>query len=146
MEDVRELVTFITDFPGDEQWNERGDLLVPGGRMITESIRTSFQGAACHCTPVLQHSFYGWTFTVVWQSHSIECIVSVADALRWMLQMRLERPLTRRILGDSGASELKASQVHLHEFLKSDQHFSNVLWYTQRDYDSNRDDKASATP
>ena len=32
--DSRDLVTFDADFPDDAQWDEQGNLVVPGGQAI----------------------------------------------------------------------------------------------------------------
>ena len=48
---LRDLVTFKSEFPDDAQWDDRKNLLVPGGQSIADQIPLSQLAStgAVHC-------------------------------------------------------------------------------------------------
>jgi hypothetical protein len=146
MQEFREFVTFSANFASDELWNDAGDLLVPGGKAVAESIQIALERAACHCSPVSKHSSYGWTFDVHFQGETIRLVVAAAEGHRWLLQIESKCSLFRRLFVDSRSAQMKAFQIQLHDVLTSDERLSHVLWHTRRDYENNQDEKATSNP
>lgn len=136
MMERRNFVTFDADFPDDTQWNEYGDLLIPGGRIIAKAICEKLQERGVICSEVYQHSYYGWAFDANIDNFRVWCLLQVGNA--WLFSFEEQKPLTSRLLGLSNTTGFDNFQMKVHDILTGDKRFSNVLWYTRADYESGR--------
>lgn len=142
--DRRDFVTFDADFPDDAQWDERGNLLVPGGRAIAEAIKDKLQQVGVTCSDVVQHSFYGWAFYATFENSNIWCLLQVGDA--WLLTLEEQKSLMSRLFGSRKTAGFDRLQTMIHNILTGDNRFSNVLWYTRADYESGKKERARPSP
>jgi hypothetical protein len=139
----RDFVTFTADFPDDAQWDERGDLLVPGGRAIAEALRENFQGRGLRCSEVCRHSSYGWAFDATSEKNKVWTLLAAA-AEGWLLQLVQRKSLLAQLIDLTSRNEFPGLQREVHATLTSDKRFSNVLWYTRADYEGRQE--GSRTP
>jgi hypothetical protein len=147
MTEPRTFVTFTADFPDDASWDDRGNLLVPGGRTIAAVLATALRLAGSSCTDVVQHSFYGWTFDVTCDNIKCRFVLADGDAeMEWLLQIEGRLSLLGLSFRRSSCDDIRSCQVRVHEILHNDIRFSNVLWHTREDYESCRTDRASPVP
>ena len=145
MNAYRGFVTFDADFPDDSEWNDNGDLLVPGGQAITKELRKGLEHRGCSCTEIDQHSFYGWSFDATHDCVTVFFVLATVEE-KWLLQVEPERSLLSRLMCRSNAADVESLQMLIHEVLHSDKRISTVLWYTREDYWSRRADRASRVP
>lgn len=138
------FVTFDANFPDDAVWDGQGNLLIPGGRQITETIKGKLQEFGIQCSDVYQHSFYGWGFTAIYNKAKFRCLLQVGEA--WLLLFDQESSLATQLLGLEKQHEFEYLQEKVHHILKFAQQFSNTLWYTREDYESGRKHRASPSP
>jgi hypothetical protein len=143
MNEIRNFVTFIAEFPDDAAWNEKGDLLVPGGRAITEELGNLLRTHGCTVTTVEQHSFYGWTFDVVDEQRAAFILAQAEN--EWLVILSPRQTLWSRLTGRDYETPLKIL-ARVHESLKLDKRFSNIRWHTRRDYEGGKGDRASSAP
>jgi hypothetical protein len=144
MMDQRDFVTFDADFPDDGQWDEQGNALVPGGRAIAEVIREKLQAHSVPCADLFQHSFYGWAFNAKAENVTVWCLLQAGDD--WLLVLDQQKSILARFFGSSNPAGFATVQSKVHEILRSDKRFSNVLWYTKADYENGRKDRARPSP
>lgn len=134
--DSRDLVTFDADFPDDAQWDEQGNLVVPGGQAIAEAIKSQLQEEGIFCSDVYQHSWYGWAFDVTFENTKAWCLLQVVD--KCILQLEQQKSLISRLFGPSNTAGFDALKAKVHNILTGDKRFSNVLWYSRADYGSGK--------
>ena len=143
--DPRDYVAFHADFPDDAQWDAQGNLFVPGGQTIAESLRTQLQSAGFSCSDVFQHDDYGWTFDAVSEKIKVWCLLAaVEDA--WLLILKQKKSIIRYLFVPIGNLAFEEFQDKVHEILTGDERFSKVSWYTKSDYDSGKENRGSPSP
>ena len=132
---VRDFVTFDAEFPEDDEWDDEGNLLVPGGKAIAVVIRDQLNQRNFSCTEVVQHSFYGWSFHTRCESMTIWCVLSAPDD-GWLLQIVPPITSMRRLLGSNEKAVFECFQDRIHAVLSADNRFSHVFWHTRSDYEA----------
>jgi hypothetical protein len=142
---LRDFVTFNADFPDDAQWDKQGNLLVPGGQTIAESLRKQLQATGFTCSDIFQHCDYGWTFDVVSDNIDVWCLLAAAED-GWVLMLEREKSIMGRLLGTSDNLAFEGFQDKVHEILTGDSRFIKVLWYSRKDYNSGKGKRGSAKP
>ena len=141
----RELVTFAADFADDAQWDQKGNLLIPGGRAIAETIREKLQERGVYSSDVYQHSYYGWAFDAISENFKLWILIAAAKE-GWLLQLVQQESLIARLFGSSNTAGFDGLQTKVHDILTGDTRFSNVLWYTKADYESGKKERARPSP
>jgi hypothetical protein len=129
---MRQFVTFkTTTFPDDAEWNDNDDLLVPGGRLVSKAICDLLSGAGFKVSEPRQHSFYGWSFEVIFLDRVEWFLIQGGEP--WLLLVEEHSSLWRRIFGRGHLQEILDV---LHKVLQQDQRFCEVQWFTESEYRS----------
>jgi hypothetical protein len=131
---TRLFVTFESDLPNDEQWDDRERLEVPVGRSVLSLVRSLLTANGARCAEVIQHSFYGWRFVLDYQGQLIALIIQFADP--WLIIVEPIRSFWLWVLGSSRRSKVTKFLGMFHELLKSNGHFANVRWHSKKDFKS----------
>lgn len=124
-EQTIDCLTFEASLPDDSEWNQEGDLLVPGGRAIAAVLIELFREVGVKVEPVEQQEYYAWLIPV--ESDGLRLEFYLHDLHPWLLicesqgrwyQLQRKRQklqaLSARVL------------TELRERLQSDSRFSDV--------------------
>lgn len=124
-EQTIDCLTFEASLPDDSEWNQEGDLLVPGGRAIAAVLIELFREVGVNVEPVEQQEYYAWLIPV--ESDGLRLEFYLHDLHPWLLicesqgrwyQLQRKRQklqaLSARVL------------TELRERLQSDSRFSDV--------------------
>jgi hypothetical protein len=141
---LRDLVTFKSEFPDDAQWDDRKNLLVPGGQSIADAIRSQLEEKGIACTEVTQHSFHGWGFQATVAGLVVWCLVQGGH--EWFLRLEQRRSLLQTLLGPDYWARFARLQDHIQAIMMADNRFSNVLWHATRDYEGGLMDRGQPVP
>lgn len=145
---LRTFVTFRSTEPDAGQWDEFGNLLVPGGKRTCQSLRDALLRRGYRCSDVAQHLFYGWSFDVAGTQGSAWCLLQAGDAgpESWLLTIEDARGVLPRLLGRTGPAALEDIATTVSESLGQDGRFSNTLWYTRLEYEQRRLGRSAGRP
>jgi hypothetical protein len=129
---VRSLATFQADFP-DDCIEDDFDIVVQGGRNVTEAIRDILVANDCTDTKLHYGGDHGWELTFVHQGYPL-----------WMQLTRIDPEYILTCKESPGMSDGSGSPPHLkallmlNEQLRRDERFHDLVWYRHRDYLENR--------
>jgi hypothetical protein len=126
-----DFVLFESSLPNDSV-EEGGDITVPAGRNVMESLSQWFTGGGIKTSAVSQHSFYGWSFEARIEERKFRFLIQCG--LPWLLIVDDRRMFFRRVLEGNGPfrEALKACDAALREV----DHVSGIEWLTQAAYEA----------
>lgn len=128
--DLRGYATFLADVP-DDQVEEEGEIVKPGGAAIAELMRASVANRGLTTSAVYQHSFYGWAFDVSVGGKTVWCMVQFPDP--WLLITEVPGTLLGRLFrGTSGEAHETVLSI-LRETLAVAP-FRSAAWMTRNEY------------
>ncbi len=131
----RTVATFDAAFPDDAEWDEHGNLLIPGGRAVTEALHDALVAIGSHCTPVVQHSFYGWKFDIECKGTRFTYIVQSFENDQWLLICNPRIRALRRLFSQPSDDIIAPGSTTMHTVLTSNNCFSNVRWYNREQFE-----------
>ncbi len=126
---IRNFATFFSNLP-DDSVESSGDIVVPGGRNVTEAIAEALRSSGYETTGMIQHSSYGWCFDAKGQEGRFWLMVQHPEP--WLLTIRDSRKVfTRWFSGpkDFGDFVAKCSTI-----LPSLQVLADVRWFTESEW------------
>ena len=132
---LRTLATFSAAFQDDAEWDEHGMPLVPGGRRVTEALHDALESLGLQCTPVVQHSFYGWRFEFERDGRMFTCIVQSFEDDQWLLICEPRRSIWPKLTGRRDYSTVGMALTTLHEVLTCDTRISNLRWHQREAFE-----------
>ena len=139
-----DLVTFNSDFPDDSVWDEQDNLLVPEGQTVAECLCQHLQKEDINCSDAFQYKFYGWAFEATYKQVKVHCILQIVE--EWILIMEERKSIISSFFYPSSDEAFGYIQKAVHTILKENNKFSNVLWYSQNDYDNGGKERAYSEP
>jgi len=123
-------MTFQADFPDDAEWSAEGDLLVPGGKAVTEAIVAGLKARNMAVGEVTQHEWYAWAFSV----ERYSCVVQGNED--WLVIVEDNAGMLKKALrGAETSGEFEAFLNTFHDVLTTDQRISDVHRYTRAEYE-----------
>jgi hypothetical protein len=131
--ELRDCVTFGASFPDDAQWNENGDLILPGGKAVLDAFRKGMQGKGLVCSESEQYEFYGWAFHVRKDAWFVMFLLAEVPE-GWLLQIVPHRSFINRLFRRPNLAQLRIWTQAVHEVLSEDDRFSIQKWWTRREY------------
>mgnify|MGYP001291978625 CR=1 FL=1 len=134
----RTLATFDAAFQDDAEWDKHGKSLVPGGRGVTEALRDALERLGPRCTPVVQHSFYGWRFEFERDDRRFTCIVQSFEDEQWLLICEPRRSVLRKLVARRDKDNVAGGLTTIHEALTSDARISKVQWHQRQEFEKGR--------
>jgi hypothetical protein len=135
---VRGYATFLADVP-DDQVEEGGEIVKPGGAAIGELLRASVAQRGLATTPVYQHSFYGWAFDVTVGGKTVWCMLQFPDP--WLLITDVRESFLGRLFRGPSRETHEAVLSILRETLAATP-FRSTTWTTRSEYNA----QAEAVP
>jgi len=133
---VRTFATFEADFPDDGVFDAAGNCITPAGKSVTKALAAMLRSQGARTTEVLQHSFYGWQFTVEMNQHHAWFLLQGTAPWLLLSQTRpsfLEK-LTFKKTSDWHRSILQAAN----DCLARDNRFRGMRWYTKEEYEKGK--------
>jgi len=121
----RNHVTFEANLPDDSEEDDRGNVTVPAGRSIASVLVRALESQGLDCSAPEQHSHYGWSFEIRINGSRVWCVLQYAEP--WLLMVRTHSSLT-----EPERTALRS----IHDALKGEALFSEVLWLTEKEYDA----------
>jgi hypothetical protein len=125
--------TFSADVPDDIVWNKTGDVKVPGGRAIMTWLSTALVDRGLRCTPLAQHSWYGWEFTAEHANGRVWCMIQFPGP--WLLITEPRWSLSSFFFSRGPTYAHQSVVDEIDAALRSDHRFSDVSWATRQDYE-----------
>jgi hypothetical protein len=144
---VRNYATVVTEFADDGEWDDSGNMRIPGGRQVGAHFREMLRRHGFPCSELSQHSFYGWEFVATTDTVAIWCLIQPGHlgADSWLFILDRKTSLIRRLIRSDEAS-FKESLITIHNILINDRKVSRVLWHTQDEYDHGPANSGATTP
>ena len=139
---LRTLATFESDLPDEAQWNDRGDLIRPGGENIALEIRSGLIERGHRSEDVTQRSFYGWEFMAEIAGMRFHFVLAAFVAPQWLLSCEPRQSWWRRIFGKGEEAGIERGPAVTHEALASNSHFSRILWHEREAFERGKDEGA----
>src|SRR5690242_3760548 len=81
-------VQFVSSYPNEWSFNDKGDPLAPGARDLAEAIVTELRGHLPLVTMVEQHEYYGWGFHATCEGSRFYNVLNPADQCYLTVTMR----------------------------------------------------------
>lgn len=125
---MRSFATFKSGLPDDTEFTPSGDVEKPGGQSLARLIAARLAELGLVVSDPVQHSFYGWAFTV---GEGGRHYIIIQFASPWLLQACVQSD--ERNASDRELSDLLQK---LHSIISSDGRFANSRWFTKREYDA----------
>lgn len=146
--DLYNYLTFDAEFPDDSEWDERDNLISPGGRVVARFIKESLINRCFSCSEIKQHSFYGWEFGGCDSSVSFWCLVQSGGRgpFSWLLIFEQETSPHYGLLGSEPNPGFMELLAKIHAIVSSDKRFKNISWYNRSDYENNWHYRAKSSP
>jgi hypothetical protein len=139
---TRTFVTFNADFHDDSIWDQTASVVVPQGAAVAKTIVCGLESRGVKCTPITQHSFYGWRFVAQAFGERAECILQGAQP--YLLICNPKTTFVRRLIGAWRA--LQELPVMIHGVLMTDQRFNTIKWFTRDEYEGGQTQNGAQTP
>ncbi len=125
--EIPECAIFSASFADDAEWNDEGDLVVPGGKAIATYLVEQLAQSGIEAKPPIQHSYYAWLIEVKDGKATVCCYLQ--DLQPWLLTSEAKGSLFG---GGKAKEELHARIVaSLTDATRSDERFSEVRWETK---------------
>ena len=131
---LRDHATFAADFPDDVEFDDRGNLFVPGGKHIASFLSSALAERGMCTSHPRQHSFYGWAFEITNLQTRVWCLLQFPGP--WLLLTEVRRSIVDRALRRRREAEHRQVLQAIHQVVTNDDRFRSVRWYTQAEYNS----------
>ena len=116
----------------DDSVEESGDITVPAGRNVMESLSQRLKEGGIETSVVSQHSFYGWSFEARIEGRRFWLLVQ--GGLPWLLIVNDRRAFFRRVI--EGDAPFRAALRSCDSALRALGHVSEIEWLTQAAYEA----------
>jgi len=126
---IRNFATFASSLPNDSE-ESGGDIVVPSGRNLMESMRSAYRNAGHDTTVVDQHSFYGWSFDVIGEEGRFWHMIQGSDP--WLLIVEDSRPVWKKLL--RGHGDFARFVEKAHDIISAAPGISDVRWFTEHEW------------
>jgi hypothetical protein len=127
-------VTFEASFPSDDEWDDSGSLLVPGGKGILTHLIKGLEQKEIRCSEPEQQNYLGWATEAAYSDIYLWCLLQFADP--WVLAMEVRWSLARWIFRQKHEQEHQLFLQSINDILKSSSHFSSIQWFTKHEFQS----------
>lgn len=137
MGQIRSFVEFHAPIPDDSKWSAAGDIIIPPGRMLAESIRFQLL-ATFNCSTVRQHSFYGWSFFAIRGMASAFLLLQPGqqnEDSHWLVTCEASGGMVNRVLSGLRSSFVHSVITEIDLILTNDSNISHIAWYTKHEYE-----------
>lgn len=141
---MKNYLQFMADFPEDASWDNRGNLLVPGGLGVCLFLVSGLRGLAVDCSDPKQHSFYGWSFTA--RAGVGGAWVLLQGGLPWLLICEPRRRLLSGVFGQTTELGCEKLLQTVDEIVRSDSRITEKAWYNEAEYRRKPRGPGSASP
>lgn len=128
---LRNFALFESSLP-DDRVEESGDIAVPAGRNVLESLSQRFEERGFKTSIVSPHSFYGWSFEARIANRKFWFLIQ--GGLPWLLIVQDRRSFLRRVL--EGTSSFNEALSVSDAALRALAHVSGIKWFTQAEYEA----------
>ncbi len=142
--ELRGFVTLVADFPDDAEWDNKGQLLVAGGRGITEYLSDQMEAAGLKCSKPKRHSFYGWVLEVKASGAKVSCLLQCPGP--WLLLSECKASFFGKLRTATNRRAHQEVLQCLHKVLRQDSRFSAIKWFTRLEYESGDDSLGTEAP
>ena len=132
MSNLRTFVTFDADMPDDAVFASSGDISVPRGRNVGEAFVEALRSRAVSASDLNQYEFYGWEITADVSGNEIWMLLQCSET--WLLIIE-DRSGKKTWFGKAQEPPLGSLKL-IDDAIKRCPRFSNVLWFTQKEYDA----------
>jgi hypothetical protein len=147
---MRTHVTFQASFPKDSGSSE------PAGRELAQSLASYLGAAGFSPGPPLPHEGYAYTFTCHRERQALAVVVALVDdgVLEWLVYAEPQSGAVTRLLQKARILSSKPSEspqlqelcAAIHTYLRGDEQFQSVRWYTTEGWDTNPDTGWTRSP
>ena len=125
------LALFESSLP-DDSVEVSGDITVPAGRNVMESLSQRFKESGINTSVVSRHSFYGWSFEAWIDDRRFWFLIQCPSP--WLLIVDDRRGFFRRVL--EGEAPFRAALKTCDAALRALGHASEIEWLTQAAYEA----------
>jgi hypothetical protein len=132
MKSLHHVVTFLSTFPNEWQFDEAGDPIVAGGRECIEFLRSQLIAAGFSASEICERDYYGWELTVWYRSVSFYLILTTVDT--WYLHVGVSLAFLQGALLRHPAQHYERLQTVLDDTFQRSGHFSDITRYTRRQF------------
>lgn len=125
------FATFEADLPDDSEFSDAVEMMIPGGRRLSEVLTQALERQGFKVLEWEQHEFYGWQTTIDLSSQ--KCWILLQGGDPWLIIAENRSDILGWInkVDDAFGKILLAIDTTL----KSDEHFKNVSWFTRAEYE-----------
>jgi hypothetical protein len=133
---VRDCITFKTNFPDDAQFDNRGQVIVPRGKAIMNSLTSILARKGGPVSQVRQYGAHGWGMEMNREGLAFFCLLQSKGPL--MLLVVTPRPsLFARLFGGKRVSRVHAEVLEtIGKVLSADARFSETRILTREELGS----------
>jgi len=124
---LRNIVEFLTTLPNDSETE-----YVPSGKYLMHWLHAQLQARGLTCHDIWIHESFGWEFFVTSGRQSVWCLLQGWDPV--MVSCYPDVPVLRRLFGRAEYDLVRRCIAALQYSLSGDVSFSNIRWYTHREY------------
>jgi hypothetical protein len=130
---LKSFLTFEANLSADEQWDEDENLIVPGGRLVSEAICEAVRNMGMRASTPEQHSFYSWSFDIQSGRCRVWCVLQGGKP--WLLQTEPRRSVFDVPSCKRFEAEHRAVLDSLNSILSTDPRFSDANSFTKDEYE-----------
>ncbi len=130
---VRTFATFNAEFPDDGVVDAAGNCITPAGKSVMAALAAMLRSQGARTTEVLQHSFYGWQFTVEMNQHHAWFLLQGTSP--WLLLSQARPSLLEKLTFKKTSAWHGSILQAVNTCLAQDIRFREVRWYTKEEYE-----------
>lgn len=130
---LRTLLTFSSDMSDDGQWDAKGNVILPPGRLHSELFADLLSQRYTMILPPWNEEDYGWEFLCRAEGFPVSVLLQSGE--RWLITVipasvfGFLRPSRRR-------KALQAVCAAFDEIMRRDPRFHDLQWFTHGEYDN----------
>jgi hypothetical protein len=138
------LLEFYANISDDAVFDSKGNPVIPGGRIVTESLAAALHQRGIRVSEVKQWEDYGWYFYAFQWPCRIWFLLQLGEP--WILLSEAQTPLIVRLRFKSCNATYLAMLKNVHECLARDNRFSRMRWYVRSEHDAGRQGPGAPEP
>jgi hypothetical protein len=130
---LRTFVTFAASFPDDGVFDAAGNPQVPGGKNVSDAIVGLLRDRGAEVTEPVQHSFYGWQFTLNADGDAFVFLLQHPET--WLLFSRRVESLLNKFRSERSEQTHRRVLEQVSTLLSQDGRFRRQSWFTKDEYE-----------
>jgi hypothetical protein len=140
----RTHVTFEWDTPDDGEFDDKGNVITPGGQRIAETIRSQLLAQGFQTTAPRNEEDYGWAFNATANGVPVWCLLQFADP--WLFLTHVHLRSIHWLRGRKPTQAQARVCTAVHDVLVTSGRARSVRWFGREEFQTSKGEGGAPRP